>query len=103
MGWHKGVAWHADWPSLCVGAHSDFGLITLLTTDQPGLEIENGDGWNGIELEPNCIIVNLGDEMPEVETEGLILSSWCVIHILQELICYLWSSITCKADSRYLV
>lgn len=46
-----------------VGAHSDFGLVTLLTTDQPGLQIEMGADWVDIDLEPNCIIVNIGDEL----------------------------------------
>lgn len=52
---------------LISGAHSDFGLLTLLTTDQPGLQISAGDNWLDIELDPNCIVVNLGDELQRQE------------------------------------
>ena len=59
-------------PLLCFeGAHSDFGLITLLITDQPGLQIATEDGWTDIHLEPNCIVVNLGDELQRQVNESL--------------------------------
>lgn len=45
------------------GAHSDYGLITLLAIDgNPGLELLRRDGrWVAAEAPPGAIIVNVGD------------------------------------------
>ena len=44
------------------GAHSDYGMLTLLLTDDvPGLEILCGEEWILVPPRPNCFIVNLGD------------------------------------------
>lgn len=57
------------------GAHSDYGFITLLVTDdQPGLEILDKDGvWQPIPAKDGCFIVNIGD-MLERLSNGIFLS-----------------------------
>ena len=44
-----------------VGEHTDYGLVTLLGTDQPGLEVRTPRGW--VEAPPldGAIVCNLGD------------------------------------------
>jgi isopenicillin N synthase-like dioxygenase len=46
-----------------MGAHSDYGVLTVLLADRvPGLQIVAPDGeWVGVEPEPGCFLVNLGD------------------------------------------
>ncbi|GFH20353.1 oxygenase-like protein [Haematococcus lacustris] len=53
------------------GAHSDYGMLTLLITDdQPGLQIHMPQhGWLDVPPRPGCFIVNLGD-MLERWTNG---------------------------------
>ena len=58
----------------CTGAHSDFGLLTLLVTEQPGLQISLEDGWTDLHTEPDSIIVNLGDELQRHAQYSLITS-----------------------------
>ncbi|KAK4050833.1 hypothetical protein OIV83_003255 [Microbotryomycetes sp. JL201] len=44
------------------GAHTDFGLITLLATSgTPGLELFTGGEWVPIEPAPSSFVVNVGD------------------------------------------
>lgn len=60
------------------GAHTDYGLITvLLTDDQPGLQILDASSsgeWRNVPCLPNGLIVNLGD-MLERWTNGLYRST----------------------------
>lgn len=57
------------------GAHSDYGMITLLLTDdQPGLQIYYENKWNDVPPRPSCFIVNLGD-MLERWSNGLFKST----------------------------
>lgn len=57
------------------GAHSDYGMITLLLTDDsPGLQIYREDRWVDIPPRPDCFICNLGD-MLERWTNGLYRST----------------------------
>jgi isopenicillin N synthase-like dioxygenase len=53
--------------SLRAGAHSDYGTLTILRTDDvSGLEIRQGDGsWAGITPEPDMFVVNLGDSIEQ--------------------------------------
>jgi isopenicillin N synthase-like dioxygenase len=46
-----------------MGAHTDYGVLTVLFADRvPGLEIVAPDGtWVGVQPEPGCLLVNLGD------------------------------------------
>ncbi len=48
---------------LGMGAHTDYGIVTVLYTDAvPGLEIVGPDGsWIAVQPEPDCFLVNLGD------------------------------------------
>jgi isopenicillin N synthase-like dioxygenase len=51
---------------LRAGAHSDYGSLTILRTeDQPGgLQVADGEGgWLDVPILPGCLIVNLGDAM----------------------------------------
>lgn len=58
------------------GAHSDYGMITLLLTDEnPGLQIQSTDGeWIDAPPMKNAFVVNLGD-MLERWTNGLFRST----------------------------
>ena len=53
--------------SLRAGAHSDYGTLTILRTDDVrGLEIQNEDGtWTAIEPDPGMFVVNLGDSIAQ--------------------------------------
>lgn len=51
---------------LRAGAHSDYGSLTILRTeDQPGgLQVADGQGgWLDVPILPGCLIVNIGDLM----------------------------------------
>lgn len=52
---------------LRAGAHSDYGTLTILRTDDiPGLEIRELDGrWTPVEAVPNTLLVNLGDSIAQ--------------------------------------
>ncbi|OQR99495.1 hypothetical protein ACHHYP_05973 [Achlya hypogyna] len=57
------------------GAHSDYGLLTLLSTDNtPGLEIYVEQQWVPVPPKPGCFIVNIGD-LGERWTNGLFKST----------------------------
>lgn len=53
--------------SLRAGAHSDYGTLTILRTDDvSGLEIRQADGdWTAVTPDPNMFVVNLGDSIEQ--------------------------------------
>lgn len=52
------------------GAHSDYGILTLLLTDEnPGLQINYRGEWIDVPPRPNAFVVNIGD-MLEIWTNG---------------------------------
>ena len=53
--------------SLRAGAHSDYGTLTILRTDEvPGLEIQDRSGnWVAVEPQPETFVVNLGDSVAQ--------------------------------------
>ncbi len=53
--------------ALRAGAHSDYGTLTILRTDEvPGLEIEAADGtWLEVEPMADMFLVNLGDSIAQ--------------------------------------
>ena len=61
---------------IACGAHSDYGMLTLLLTDEnPGLQIKtHGSKWISVPPRKGAFIVNLGD-MLERWTNGLYLST----------------------------
>lgn len=57
------------------GAHSDYGMITLLLTDhQPGLQIKYNGDWVAVPPRPRSFVINLGD-MLERWSNGLFKST----------------------------
>lgn len=56
-----------DSNSLRAGAHSDYGTLTILRTDDvSGLQIQQPDGtWNDITPAPDTFVVNLGDSIAQ--------------------------------------
>lgn len=53
--------------ALRAGAHSDYGTLTILRTDEvSGLEIQALDGsWQAIHPDPDTFVVNLGDSIAQ--------------------------------------
>ncbi len=53
--------------SLRAGAHSDYGMFTILRTDDvPGLQIESASGeWIDVEPNTDMFVVNLGDSIAQ--------------------------------------
>ncbi|KAG1675651.1 hypothetical protein FOA52_002360 [Chlamydomonas sp. UWO 241] len=52
------------------GAHTDYGMLTLLATDEvPGLQFHTGGAWHDVAPLPGTFIINLGD-MLERWTNG---------------------------------
>ena len=57
------------------GAHSDYGMITLLLTDDnPGLQVKLSDKWIGVPPKEGAFVVNIGD-MFERWTNGVFKST----------------------------
>ena len=51
------------------GAHSDYGMLTLLKTDEhPGLQIWSDGRFVDVPPKPDTFIVNLGDMLERYET-----------------------------------
>jgi len=53
--------------ALRAGAHSDYGTLTILRTDDiAGLEIQQPDGsWTDVSNDPDTFVVNLGDSIAQ--------------------------------------
>jgi isopenicillin N synthase-like dioxygenase len=51
--------------TLGIGAHTDYGFLTLLAQDEiGGLEVRGVDGsWNQVPPKPGALVVNIGDVM----------------------------------------
>ncbi|KAL3133076.1 hypothetical protein ABBQ38_006978 [Trebouxia sp. C0009 RCD-2024] len=57
------------------GAHTDYGALTVLATDDsPGLQINTGGQWHHVKPIPGTFIINLGD-MLERWTNGYFRST----------------------------
>lgn len=55
-----------------VGAHKDYGFLTLLLQDEVGgLQVKLGDGYLDVPPLPGAFVVNLG-ELLEIATEGYL-------------------------------
>lgn len=47
---------------LGVNHHTDAGALTLLhQVDEPGLEVFRNDAWHLVELDPEALVINIGD------------------------------------------
>jgi isopenicillin N synthase-like dioxygenase len=60
-----------------IGAHTDYGCLTLLATDgQPGLEVQprGRSDWLPVQAPPGEFIINFG-EMLEMWTEGRVVAT----------------------------
>ena len=50
-------------PSISFGAHTDWGTITILVQEKPGLEVVHKGEWHAIFPPEDQLVVNLGDLM----------------------------------------
>ncbi|WP_406512174.1 isopenicillin N synthase family oxygenase [Streptomyces sp. NBC_00161] len=58
-----------------VGAHKDYGFLTLLLQDSVGgLQVRQGDGFLDVPPMPGAFVVNLG-ELLEIATEGYLVAT----------------------------
>jgi len=58
-----------------VGEHTDYGVLTLLLTDDvPGLEVFSRGAWRPIAQQPGAIICNIGDMLDRM-TGGVYRST----------------------------
>ena len=58
-----GAAAPRDTPLSC-GEHTDYGLLTLVAADAPGLQVRNAAGaWVSAAPRPGCAVVNVGDAL----------------------------------------
>ena len=56
------------------GAHTDYGVLTILATDEsPGLQIHTQGKWQHVKPVPGTFVINLGD-MLERCPAAIILS-----------------------------
>ena len=46
-----------------LNAHKDFGLLTLLFFEEPGLEVQYQNNWKPIPPQKGCVVVNLGNAL----------------------------------------
>lgn len=61
--------------SVNMGAHTDYECLTLLNTRNKGLQVMVGeDSWIDVPVDPNALIVNIGDMM-EAWTNGTFRST----------------------------
>mmetsp|Transcript_14782 Transcript_14782/g.42064 ORF Transcript_14782/g.42064 Transcript_14782/m.42064 type:complete len:327 (+) Transcript_14782:70-1050(+) len=72
----KGTQSHGKEVGLGIGAHRDYGCLTLLYQDDVGgLEVQRRDGsWISAPPDPDCYIVNLGDMLMNF-TGGRLVST----------------------------
>lgn len=57
------------------GAHTDFGIFTLLLTDQcSGLQVQYQGQWHDVPPRPDCFVFNIGDLL-QIWTNGLFKST----------------------------
>ena len=62
--WEMLTQWHAlELQGIYgCGAHSDYGVLTILATDaNKALQINTAGEWVYVEPKPDCFIINLGD------------------------------------------
>lgn len=52
-----------------LNAHKDFGLLTILFFEEPGLEVKYQEIWKAIPPQKGCLVVNLGNAL-ELMTGG---------------------------------
>jgi isopenicillin N synthase-like dioxygenase len=44
-----------------VGEHTDYGLLTVLGQDGPGLQVRTDDGWVDVAADSDALVCNIGD------------------------------------------
>lgn len=63
------------WFYIILGAHQDYGILTLLATDStPGLQVKTGGKWMDVTPVRGAFIVNIGDLL-----EVSVLCANCVL------------------------
>ena len=66
----EGTTVEVDEDLVGMGAHTDFGIVTILWADQvKGLQVLHEDRWNDVSPADGALLINLGDLMARLTNE----------------------------------
>jgi len=78
------------------GAHSDYGIATLLLTDEhPGLQIHHKGEWIDVPPRPYSFVVNIGGEFILILFCSVAVACCCCLLLLLVVCCLLLLFIVC--------
>ena len=67
------------------GAHTDYGFLTFVRSETPGLEVQDNEKWIPVETDNDYFVVNIGDSLSALT--GLRATPHRVVHSENRLSC----------------
>ena len=61
-----------------IGCHTDYGFLTLIVSDAPGLQVECNGSWINAKADTDTFVVNIGDSLAALS--GLKATPHRVVH-----------------------